>query len=99
MAAYDDRKIFHDNLKNLVKSECEQIFRILKRHDEKYTENSNGIFFDVMSISEKTFGEMKLFMDFCIENRRQETARTSELVNLTTEVNTLLGDSRSKVRI
>ena len=98
VSVYDDRKAFHDNLKSLVKSENEQIFRILKKNNEKYTENSNGVFFDVINISEKTFDEMKLFMNFCIENRRQESNRASEIVNLATEVNTLLNDNRSKVK-
>jgi hypothetical protein len=90
MSSYDQRKIFHENLKHLVKTEYEEIFRILKKYDETFTENSNGIFFDVMTIKETTFIEMKNFMDFCLENRRQETARISELAMLTTEINNLL---------
>ena len=77
-------------MKHLVKTEYEEIFRILKKYDETFTENSNGIFFDVMTIKETTFIEMKNFMDFCLENRRQETARISELAMLTTEINNLL---------
>ena len=90
MSNYDQRKIFHENLKHLVKSEYEQIFRIIRKYDETFTENSNGIFFDVMNVKEDTFDEMKKFMDFCLENRRQESARISKMATLTTEVNSLL---------
>lgn len=90
MSAYEQRKKFHEDLKHLVKSEYEQIFRILKKYEQQYTENSNGIFFDVMTISEESFKEMVQFMNFCLENRRQESERISELANLTSEVNTLL---------
>ncbi len=90
MSSYDQRKMFHENLKHLVKSEHEQIFRILRKYDETFTENSNGIFFDVILVKEDAFIEMKKFMDFCLENRRQETARITELASLSTEVNNLL---------
>jgi len=87
---YEQRRLLHENLKQLVKSEYEQIFRILKRYNEQYTENSNGIFFDVTTIQEGTYTDMRKFLDFCIENRSKEQQRISELANLRTEVNTLL---------
>ena len=90
MPLYDERKQLHDNLKHLVKSEYEQIFRILKKHNQEYTENSNGIFFDINKLSDETFIEMQKFMEFCLETRRQEQNRISELAELSTEVNTLL---------
>lgn len=90
MPTYEERKKLHENLKHLVKSEYEQIFRILKAHNEPYTENSNGIFFDVTSIADDTFTDMAKFMYFCLENRRQEQNRISELAELTTEVNSML---------
>jgi hypothetical protein len=92
---YEHRRLLHENLKQLVKSEYEQIFRILKRYNEPYTENSNGIFFDVTSINAETYIDMRKFLDFCIENRSKEQERISELANLRTEVITLLENSVS----
>lgn len=89
--SYDDKKRLHENLKHLVKSEYEQIFRILKKYNEQYTENSNGVFFDISMLSEQTFNEMLKFMDFCLENRRQEQSRIHEMAELTTEVNAMRG--------
>jgi hypothetical protein len=88
--AYDERRIFLENMKHLVQAEYEQLFRILRNNKQSFTENSNGIFFDLMSISDHTFKEMKPFMDFCMENRKEDQSRIHELNELTTEVNTLL---------
>lgn len=92
---YEQRRILHENLKQLVKSEYEQIFRILKKYNEPYTENSNGIFFDVTNIHAETYIDIRKFLDFCMENRSKEQERISELANLRTEVNTLLENSVS----
>ena len=90
---YEQRRLLHENLKQLVKSEYEQIFRILKKYNEPHTENSNGIFFDVTTILPETYIDIRKFLDFCMENRSKEQERISELANLRTEVNTLLENS------
>ena len=77
--AYDKRKQLFENLKMLVISEYEEFFRILKRNNESYTENSNGIFFDVMTIKNETFAEMEKFMEFCIKVRTDEALRLKDL--------------------
>lgn len=94
--SYEDRKRLHENLRHLVKSEHEQIFRILKKYNETYTENSNGIFFDITTISEDTFQDMLKFMEFCLENRRQEQSRIHEMAELTTEVNSMLKHTKTE---
>jgi len=84
--AYEKRKILFDNLRMLVQSEYEEFFRILKRNNEPYTENSNGIFFDVMLIKETTFDEMQKFMEFCLKTRQDDAFRVKELNNLKAEL-------------
>ena len=84
---YDKRRALHDNLKHLVKSEYEQIFRIVKSHNIVYMENSNGIFFDIYTLSDEVLDEMLRFIEFCNEVRRQDQARISEMSELTAEVN------------
>jgi hypothetical protein len=90
--SYEQRKQFFENLKILTKSEYEEIFRILKRGKEEYTENSNGIFFDVVSVSESTFEQFQEYMKFCLENRRIEEDRTQQLATLSEETNKYLVD-------
>ena len=83
---YEERKDFYDQLRMLVRSEYEEIFRILKMSEESYSENSNGIFFDVMGISEDTFQKMKKYMDFCMNTRKSQTERIKQLETITHEV-------------
>jgi len=89
---YEQRKQFFENLKILVKSEYEEIFRILKKNNEEFTENSNGIFFDVNTVSETTFDQFQEYMNFCLENRRVEEGRTKQLASLSEETNKYLVD-------
>ena len=82
---YDERKLFIERLATLVKSEYEEIYRILKRSNETVSENANGLFFNVADISIDTFNKLKVFMDFCIENRNEQDQRIKALEALRSE--------------
>lgn len=87
---YEERKAFFENLKILVKSEHEEVYRILLRNREFVTENSNGIFFDVSAVQDKTFCELAEYMKFCLETRRMEEVRTKEMASLSEEAKAYL---------
>lgn len=76
---YEERKVFLEELKRLVVSEQEEIFRILKRGDCEYSENTNGVFFDVSRIPSSVFQEMKKFIVFCQANRKNFEERDREM--------------------
>ena len=78
MDNYDKRKDLLDIIKVLTKTEQEEIFRILKRTNSYYTENSNGIFFDVSKLSEQTLEQMLQFIEFCNKNRKDFQHREEE---------------------
>ena len=65
MASYDDKKRVFEDIKTLARPEQEELFRILRRMKESYTENSNGIFFDLTLISDQAFEQMKEYLRFC----------------------------------
>jgi hypothetical protein len=75
---YELRKHFLDNLKILNKSEKEEIFRILTSTKSSFTENSNGIFFDISKLSKDTFDQMLQFLEFCKKNRQDFLDREEE---------------------
>jgi len=77
-AAYEERKIFLDELKTLVKSEQETIFVLLKRGGGDFSENSNGVFFDVAKIEPGLFSTMKEYMEFAKRNRANFSEREEE---------------------
>ena len=41
------------------------MFDILKVHKIEYSENSNGIFFDLIKVSKEAFDELLIYMEFC----------------------------------
>lgn len=83
--SYEERKKLFDNIKQLVKPEQEEIFRIIKKYKENYTENSNGIFFDLQCISDESLIKMKEYMDFCLKNRLEHESRLKEMDELRNE--------------
>ena len=82
---YDERKQFLEDLKGLVQSELEEIFRIIKRADISYTENSNGIFFDMNTVNDEEFMKMKTYIELCKSQRQDENKRAKEMEDLRAE--------------
>ena len=85
MSGYEERKKVFDTIKVLVKSEQEEIFRIVRKSKESYTENSNGIFFDLSAVSDDTFMQIKDYLNFCSTTRQEHECRIKELETLRTE--------------
>ena len=77
-----DRKSLFDNIKILDTPEQEEIFRIIRKTKESYTENSNGIFFDLSTISDETFNLIKEYINFCLKTRYEHDLRLKELENI-----------------
>ncbi len=76
---YEQRKTMLQELKKLVKSEQEQVFCILKRYKLEYSENSNGIFFDLNRVPKEPFEEIQKFLVFCQTNRKDFEERDREM--------------------
>jgi hypothetical protein len=64
-AEYESRKRFLGELKSLSKTESAKMFEILKKHKTEYSENSNGVFFDLMKLPKEAFDEIEGYMEFC----------------------------------
>jgi hypothetical protein len=78
---YDERKKCLDELKKLVKAEQEQVFLILKRYRVEYSENSNGVFFDLSRVTKEAFTAIQSFLNFCQVNRNDFEARDRDMEN------------------
>ena len=77
--SYEERKALFDNIKILDVPEQEEIFRIIRKTKENYTENSNGIFFDFSTISNESFSLIKEYINFCLQTRHEHELRLKEL--------------------
>lgn len=79
MASYDERKKIFETIKALAKPEQEEIFRIVRKLKVPYSENSNGVFFDLASISDDSFDQIREYIQFCLTNRKEHEDRLKEL--------------------
>ncbi len=77
--SYEERKLFLEQLSILSRSELEEIFRIIRRSNDVYSENTNGIFFDVSALKKDTFIKLNDFMNYCLQNRTEQDKRTHEM--------------------
>jgi hypothetical protein len=76
---YEQRKRIFDEIKRFTRVEQEALFRLLRDNQESFSENSNGIFFDLMNVSELTVKEIKKLIVFSIDNRRLFETREKEM--------------------
>jgi hypothetical protein len=77
--SYEDRKKIFDIIPTLVTSEQEEVFRIIRKLKVSYSENSNGIFFDLSNLSDDVFQQIKEYIDFCLTTRRDHEHRLKAL--------------------
>ena len=75
---YEERKRTLEQIKGLAKEEQKELFRILKDTRAEYSENSNGIFFDVCKLPAETFHSIQKFMEFCRKTREECAIREEE---------------------
>lgn len=85
---YEQRKQVLDDIKTqgLTKEEYEELFRIIKRNNIEYSENSNGIFFDLNTVPDTVIAKIMGFLQFCKEQRKSEEVRTHDLEFYATNV-------------
>jgi hypothetical protein len=75
---YEIRRHFLEDLKILSKTEHDHMFGLIKKEGIEYTENSNGVFFDVSKIPSNIFEVIQTYMNFCKTTRTEQTERDEE---------------------
>lgn len=83
-AEYERRKLFLEGLRTLTKAEHIEIIRILQKHETEFSENNNGIFFNVCVIPQPVFDALELFLQFTQRNRQNLEDREIYLSTLST---------------
>lgn len=79
---YDDRRKFLEEIKGLTKPEHTKLFQILREKGGEFSENSNGIFFDVAKLSAETFRALQTYLEFCRAVRKDQAEREAEMEGL-----------------
>ena len=77
-AEYDERRKALEYIRTLSKSELEEIYKILKNAKAEFSENSNGVFFDICKLPAEVFTEIQKFMEFCHKTREEFALREEE---------------------
>ena len=73
------KKYIIDTIKNFSKVEHIEIFKIFKKYNVKYTENSNGIFVNLNILNEKIINKIETFVNFCIANKDYLSSEKSKI--------------------
>lgn len=78
----DKKKYIISNSSILTNIEHIEIFKILKKYNIKYSENSNGIFINLNYLDNKIIDEIFKFIYFCIKNKEKLKIESKERDNL-----------------
>jgi hypothetical protein len=85
---YLRRAKFLEDLKLLGEHEYLEILRLLIKKKVHYSENTNGVFFDVASLEKDTFDELIKFIEFVSRNQADLSARENIMTGLKSSVTT-----------
>lgn len=77
--SYEQKKILSEELKELTKDQYEEVFRIIKRNAASYSENSNGIFFDLTTLDNEVTVQLNDYMSLVKAQRNEEKQRIEDL--------------------
>ena len=83
MDDYDRRKDLCKDIDLLSKSEKEELYRILRREGGEFSENSNGIFFDIAGLPAQVFEALEKFIKFCKTNAKELEERSNVMNSMT----------------
>ena len=82
MDDYEQRKEFCKEITLLSRPELEELYRILRREGGDYSENSNGIFFNVESLPARIFEALWKFLQFCKSNAKDLDERNKLFIDM-----------------
>lgn len=58
-------------IKDLSQTEIDELFKLLHKDHCEYTQNNNGIFFNLSWISEETMTKIEQFIEFCHQSNTE----------------------------
>ncbi len=77
--SYEQRKKLAEELKVLSKDQYEEVYRIIKRAGAPYSENSNGIFFDLNVVADEVVEQLIHFIQLVRLQEAEEKRRLDDL--------------------
>ena len=68
--SYNNLRKLQENVNKLDKIQQYEVYKIIKRFNNRLTENNNGIFINLTNLSEECLYKINNFIDFSIENKK-----------------------------
>lgn len=65
------KKVLFDKINNLGPTEHMEIFKILKDNGIHFTENTNGVFFNLTTLSDEVLTKVGEFVEYCCDNKKE----------------------------
>jgi len=72
-------KSLKEKIELLEKTEHQEILKIIKRYECKYTENNNGVFINMNKLTDNVIEEIESFLVFSDENNKMLVKRDNIL--------------------
>jgi hypothetical protein len=64
------RKVIFDRINSLSSTEHEEIFKIIRQYNVIYSQNKNGIFFNLSNLSDDVVKNIDEFVSYCMSNKK-----------------------------
>jgi hypothetical protein len=58
---FQEKLWLYEHMKNQTEDDTLFVYRVLKKNDEEFTENSNGLFFDLDRVSNESIRELMMY--------------------------------------
>ena len=65
------KKVLSDKINHLGPTEHLEIFKIVKDHGVPFSENKNGVFFNLTSLSKEIYVKIDEFVEYCCDNKKE----------------------------
>lgn len=65
------KKALLDKINKLSKIEHEEIFKMMRGKNEPFTQNKNGVFFNLSQVPDNVIQDIEVFVEFCTKNKEQ----------------------------
>lgn len=74
-------KSLKEKIESLDKTEHQEVLKIIKKYDCKFTENNNGVFINMNKLDENVINEIEAFLVFSDENNKMLIDRNSSITS------------------
>ena len=72
-------KSLKEKIESLEKTEHQEVLKIIKKYECKYTENNNGVFINMNKLTDNVIEEIQSFLVFSDENNKMLVKRENIL--------------------